>query len=154
AAEEDGAGDDVRRRPQDLHHRVRDRALAAARLAGEPDDLSRMDLEVDPVDRADAAFAVSVLDDELAELDERVARPPRRRSRRHRLDGADHDTVPPGRASSRRSRRRRSVRSRGFETSSIPASSNVSPSTVMPIARPGKRKTHHSPWSTLDVVLA
>ena len=65
--------DDVRRRAEDLHQRVRDGALAAARLAGEPDDLAGADRQVDAVDRAHAAFA-AVLDLESAQLEERLRR--------------------------------------------------------------------------------
>src|SRR4029077_2446817 len=90
AAEEDVAAGDVCRWAQDLHHRVRDRGLAAARLAREPDDLTRVDRQVDAVDRAYVALANAVVDGELAQLDERLARVRRRNDGRERLDDGDH----------------------------------------------------------------
>src|SRR5205823_1232359 len=58
---EDAAAGDASRWAQDLQDRVRDSGLAAARLAGEPDDLALADRQVDAVDRAQTA----VLDREL-----------------------------------------------------------------------------------------
>src|SRR5205085_6469291 len=50
--EADAAAGDSSRRPQDLHDGVRDGRLAAARLAGQPEDLALSDVEVDAVDGA------------------------------------------------------------------------------------------------------
>ena len=72
-------------RPQDLHDRVRDRALAAARLARQADDLAGMDRERDPVDGAARILSPAVLDDEAVDLDER--RLSSSRSRRRDLGG-------------------------------------------------------------------
>ena len=55
AAEEDAAADDVPGRAQDAQHRARDGRLAAAGLAGEPEDLALADLQVDAVDGAGAS---------------------------------------------------------------------------------------------------
>ena len=57
AAEQDLAAGDRRRGLQDLQHRVRERALAAARLAREAEDLAGRDAERHAVDRAHAAIA-------------------------------------------------------------------------------------------------
>ena len=67
AAEDDAAAGDPARRPQDLHHGVRDGGLAAARLAGEPEDLALVDVEVDAVDGAGAP----VVDRQPAQLEQR-----------------------------------------------------------------------------------
>src|SRR5207244_6995203 len=44
---EDAAAGDSRRRPEDLHHGIRDGGLAAARLPGQADDLAFVDREVE-----------------------------------------------------------------------------------------------------------
>ena len=72
ALEEDLPARDLRGLAQDLHDRVPGRRLAAAGLAGEADDLAGVDGEVDVVDRAHAPARDRVVDDELAELDERL----------------------------------------------------------------------------------
>ncbi len=69
AAEEDAAAGDLGRRAQDLHERVRDGRLAAAGLAGESEDLTGADRQVDAVDRDD----VAVGNRQAAKLDERLA---------------------------------------------------------------------------------
>src|SRR4051794_12140885 len=143
AAEEDRASADARRRAEDLHDGVRDRALPTTGLAREADDLPRADLEVDAVHCAD----VPVVDLQAAQLDERL------RSRGPRLRRDDHAASRPPRWNSRL-RPTFWPRSRGLLTSSIPASSSVRPSTVMPIASPGKRNDHHSPCSTLELTVA
>src|SRR5205807_1851261 len=155
---EDAAADDPRRRAQDLEHRVRDGGLAAARLAGEPDDLALPNLEVDAVDRPNAPRAAAVLDRELPQLEERLAvRLPHRRllrERGHAEASARATRRPPTSAASSRRRSRRSVRKRGLETSSIPARRSTSPRTVNASAAPGKKNGHHSPWSTVEFVCA
>ena len=128
APEADRAADDLRRRAEDLHDRVRDRALAAARLAREPEDLSLADGEVDAVDGAHPA----VLDLEAAHLEQRL--------RRHRAHAA---ALPKMRVVNRP--RLYSVRSRGLLTSSMPARTRTRPSTVSPSARLGNMNGHHSP---------
>src|SRR5207247_228558 len=70
ALEEDAAARDPRRRTEDLHHRVRDRALAAAGLAGEADDLALENREVDPVYGPRPLFSDAVLDHELLQLEQ------------------------------------------------------------------------------------
>ena len=89
-----------RGRAQDLHDRVRDGALAAARLAGEPDDLAGPDRQVDAVDRADGPLA-AVLDRELAHLDEDLGAGADVRPGGRRRDDSAHAGSPPGRASVR-----------------------------------------------------
>ena len=51
-------------------------------------------------------------------------------------------------------RRVRSARRRGLLTSSMPASTSTSPSTVKASAAPGKKNGHHSPCSTVEFVCA
>ena len=73
--EQDAAARDSRRRSQDLHDRVRDRALAAAGLTGEAEDLPLPDLEVDTVDRTDGLAGDAIVDDQFPQLqDPRSAR--------------------------------------------------------------------------------
>src|SRR6185312_10969921 len=111
AAEQHTAAGDLRRRPQDLHHRVAERALAAAGLAGEADDLAGADRERDAVDRPDRARARDVVDDEGLALNGNVGRDGKRQGHA-RLPGIT-------RARSRWRRVRTSFRRRGFETSSM-----------------------------------
>jgi len=109
--------------------------VQAARVAGEPDDLTRADRQVDAVDGAH----VVVRDRKPAQLDERLAG-----GASHALrfvDRCRHD----GRLAFRR---------RGFEISSMPASRNTSPTTVSTNASPGKKNGHHSPWSTVEFTCA
>ena len=84
AAEEDAAADDAAGRAEDLHDRVRDGRLAAAGLAGEPEDLPGRIVEVDAVDGA-VRLAVAVLDHEPAELEQRPRARRRGRGSRARL---------------------------------------------------------------------
>ncbi len=70
-AKVDRSPDDSGRRAEDLHDRVRDGALAAARLAGEADDLAGADLEVDSVDGAHRV-CLAVLHLQAAHLDEHL----------------------------------------------------------------------------------
>src|SRR5436305_10300682 len=144
ALEENAAADDARRRSKDLHDRVRDRALAAAGLPGQAEDLAAPDLEVDAVDRADGA----VLDGEVAHLEER-------RRRHGGLHDARHAVALPPKRNRRRLRRTpRSARRRGLLTSSMPLSTSTSPTTVMPSATLGTTNGHHSPWSTVEFTWA
>src|SRR5204862_581042 len=133
-AEDDAPARDAPRRTQDLHDGVRDGRLAAPRLAGEPEDLALVDVQVDAVD----CPRTPVLDRQRAELEQR-------RRIRSRLDRGFHhnrhvDVL--------------SVRSRGLLISSIPASSSTSPSTVKASAAPGKKNGHHSPCSTVELTCA
>ena len=105
--------------------RVRDRALAAARLAGEADDLAGADRQVDAVDGAHAALVPAVLD--AGARAARAASPAR--ARRGRALGARDDrgqdaslrpcerAAADEQAATRSSPRRGfcSVRSRGFD---------------------------------------
>ena len=137
ALEADAAADDVRRRAQDLHDGVRDRALAATRLAREPEGLALDDLEVDTVDCAH----VPVLHLQATHLEQRL-----------RGDGAHAVALPKRSLTSRP--RLCSVRSCGLLTSSMPASTSTRPSTVSPSARLGNRNGHHSPCSTVELTCA
>ena len=154
--EQDAAARDSRRRSQDLHDRVRDRALAAAGLTGEAQDLPVPDLEVDTVDRTDGLLGDAIVDDQFPQLqDPRSARagvrgPGPTRADRRGLHGADHASsasVARGRQRWRRSHdpafSSRSARSRGLLTSSMPASTRTSPRTVKASAAPGKKNGHH-----------
>ncbi len=143
AAEEDAAPDDLGRRPEDLHDGVRDRALAAAGLAREPEDLPGGDREVDAVDRDH----VAVGDAEVAHLDERLARLGLCPQGQCRLDHG-HFVACFGFFFAF------AVRSRGLLSSSIPARRKTRPTTVITSARPGKRNGHHSPCSTVELVWA
>ena len=67
AAEQDLAAGDLGRWLEDLQHGVREGALAAARFAGEPEDLAGRDRERDAVDGAHAPIAEHVLDGEVLE---------------------------------------------------------------------------------------
>src|SRR5207253_7846914 len=134
ALEQDAAARDPRRRTEDLHHRVRDRRLAAAGLAGEADDLALENREVDAVHGPRTLFADVVLDHELLQL-EQARRAGVRRGRL--LDEARHDEAsgratkrPPTNMPSSRRRPARSARRRGLLTSSMPASTSTRPSTV------------------------
>ena len=133
--EQDAAADDVRRRAQDLHDRVRDGALPATRLAGEPEDLPRADLEIDAVDGTDAP----VLDDELPHVEERLRRGHLRRrllgKRRHAWAFGRASHRPPIRTASLLCFSIFSVRRRGLLTSSMPARMSTRPRTVQPSAR-------------------
>ena len=141
AAEEDAAADDLGRRPQHLHDGVRDRRLAAAGLAGEPEDLPRGDRQVDAVDRDHLAVG----DPEVAHLDERLARIGLRHGGECRLGHGHFDFFFLAFFI---------VRSRGLLSSSMPASRKTRPTTVVTSARPGNRNGHHSPWSTVELVCA
>ena len=74
APEEDLAAGDDRRRPQDPHDRLRDRRLAAARLAGEAEDLAVGDGERDAVDRDGVAATGDVLHVQVADVEDRTGR--------------------------------------------------------------------------------
>src|SRR5262249_10192363 len=167
-AEQDAATGDSCWRPQDLHHRVRDRALSAPRLACETEDLALPDREIDTVDRTHALPRDVVLDDELPQLEhprwphesglfDFGALPAKRRG----LHDADHAPSTSGdrlRPNRRRSHEpafsSRSARSRGLLTSSMPASRRTSPRTVKASAAPGKKNGHHWPRSTVEFVCA
>ena len=73
APEPDLAAAHARRLAEDLKDRIAGRALAAAGLAGESEDLARVDLEVDVVDGTYALARNLVVDDELAQLQEQLA---------------------------------------------------------------------------------
>ncbi len=139
AAEEDAAADDLGRRAQHPDDTVRDRRLAATGLAGEAEDLTGGDRQVDAVDGND----VTVGDPEVADLDERLALGIRDR-RQVTLGHCHFDFF----FIDFRARRR------GLLTSSIPASRKTSPTTVITRARPGKRNGHHSPCRTVELVCA
>ena len=117
-------------------------------LAGQADDLPGADRQVDAVDRAHAPLADAVVDRQAAELDERLALRTLCDGGRHLLDEARHA------ARRRKPRLTRSTRRRGLLTSSMPASTSVSPRTVTPIASPGNTNDHHSPWRTLELTVA
>ena len=114
-------------------------------------------VEVDAVDGADAR-ARRVLDDEARELDERSRRCGASVDAGRRQRRVDH---------ARRLRRRRAAQQRratarasrraaaGCEISSMPGEDeDVSPSTVITSASPGKKNGHHSPWSTAEFACA
>ena len=60
---------------QQLHHRQRGGRLPAARLAGEPERLARLELQVDPVDDR----VVAVGDPQVLDLEQRAHRSSRSR---------------------------------------------------------------------------
>ena len=62
--------DHSRRRRQESHQREPDRRLAAARLADEPDDLARRDLERDAIDRPDRVASGQVVRRQIADTEE------------------------------------------------------------------------------------
>src|SRR5262249_60954313 len=110
----------------------RDRRLAAAGFAGDPEALTGADREVDAVDGHDVAVGHG----QAAQLDQRLAPELHRRLRlSHR--GGHRDCL-----------------RRGLLISSMPASRNTSPTTVITRASPGKRNGHHSPWRTVEFVWA
>jgi hypothetical protein len=66
----DGAGDArVRDHAREAHDRVRRHALAAARLADEPDELAAAHAEGDPVDGVHDAFSRCEVDDQVANVE-------------------------------------------------------------------------------------
>ena len=119
AVEADAAAGDVRRAAAGLHDRVRDRALAAARLARQADDLAGPDRERDPVDGATRGVSPAVLDDEPVDLDQGSGR---RRARRPYLGGRSAHVTLLGRKSRVKSPGRGGFvsRSRGSLSSSMP----------------------------------
>ena len=118
-AEQDLSSRNAPRGPEHLQDRVRDRALPAARLACEPDDLPGPDDEGDPVHRRHGAALRAVLDDEVSELEERrSADGPG--SEALRLDDDAHRALL-GLSTRRRTPRRLSFRRRrGSASSSMP----------------------------------
>ena len=68
--EQDPPTGELAGRPEDLEDRVRGRALAAARLAREPDGLAGTDREADAVDGTHAPLGKHVIDVELLQLDQ------------------------------------------------------------------------------------
>ena len=81
AAEEDAAADDRRGRPQDLHDRVRDRALAAARLAGQSRRSRRRGSSRSTPSTARTGALTAVLDVQLPHLDQHLSVPTRASAR-------------------------------------------------------------------------
>ena len=69
ALEDDAAVDDARRWTQDLHDRVRDRRLPAARFAGETERLAFVNREVDSVDGPCCIGAGAVIDGQSLQLE-------------------------------------------------------------------------------------
>src|SRR6266511_1893241 len=148
----------LRRRAEDLHHRVRDRRLAATGLAGEADDLALVNREVDLVHRPRPLRPDAVLDRELPQLEQ--CRPagarhgPLLHHARHEEASARETRRPPKSVPSSRRRRVRSVRRRGLLNSSLPASNSTRPRTVNASAAPGKKMGHHSSWGRVEFVCA
>ena len=112
------AGDLAGRLGQEAHDRQRGDALAAARLADDPERLVRRELEGDPVDRVDPAGR-------RRELDPQV------------LDGQE----PLGRRILERDQRF----SRGSSASRNPSPSRLKPRTDRTIAIPGKSAVKPAP---------
>src|SRR3954454_9788645 len=142
--EEDAPARDLRGRFEDLEHGARERALAAAGLAGEPEDLAGRDRERDVVDGAHAAVAEHVVDREPVELEQRLGRDrsahvARRRPKTRPASAARWESC---------------LRRRGLLTSSRPARISTSATTVSASATPGNRKHHHSPCSTVELTCA
>ena len=134
---------DLRRRLEDLQHGARQRALATARLAGEPERLDRA--------RARAR---------RRPRHARGGRAAGSRPRGSRAPGAVawrwRSLVAPLPMNRLLSARRcvYFCRSRGFETSSRPARMKTSATTVIASAKPGKKNGHHSPWSKVELTCA
>ncbi len=141
AAEPDLPAGHLGRRTQDLQDRVRRRGLAAARLAGEADDLACSNRQVDVIDRAECAVGLQVVDDEVVELQQRLLLDFGHGRERYVVHEAGH------RAAFRR-------RKRGFASSSTPKLMNTSAATESASATPGKTKCHQLPWRTLELFCA
>jgi hypothetical protein len=65
ALEEDLSTGDLGGGPQNAQYGVRDGALAAARLAAQPHDLTRLDRKVHMVDGTDAPVLEHIVDDQV-----------------------------------------------------------------------------------------
>ena len=126
APEADLAAGDARRLAEDLQDRVARGALAAAGLAGEAEDLTCVDLEVDVVDGAHALARRLVVDHELPQLQEQLALHCGGLGRGFPVEHGHSASCgraiadrPPKRLR-RTPRRARLRRRRGFDSSSIP----------------------------------